>query len=175
MNRNKPEKWVGVSGSWRATCAELEEDLKREVSEALAEGKGIVTGGALRVDFEATEIALRQYPDGSHIKVILPTTLKTYSAHYRKRADEGIITHGQAEVLIGQLERVNKLGSLIVDARQNEVNVKTYYLRNAEVVNASDELLAFQVNNSSGTQDTINKAKEKGIPVKVFNYTVEAS
>ena len=104
---------------------------------------------------------------------MLPTTLEVYAAHYRKRANEGIITQEQAGLLISQLERVNTLGSLIVDTQQNEVNVETYYLRNLEVINASDELLAFQVNDSSGTQDTIDKANAKGIPVKVFNYTVE--
>jgi hypothetical protein len=173
MNRNKPDKWVGVSGSWRATSSELEKDLRREVSKALANGRGIVTGGALRVDYEATELALEHYPDGSHIKVLLPTTLEVYAAHYRKRADEGVITHEQAEKLINQLERVNILGSLVVNTEYTEVNVDTYYLRNTDVVDASDELLAFLVNNSEGTQDTIDKAKAKGIPVKVFSYTVK--
>jgi hypothetical protein len=166
-------RWVGVSGSWRNTSAELEVDLKREVTAALERGDGIVTGGALNVDYTATELALLHYPDGSHIKVLLPTTLEVYVSHYRKRADEGVITHDQAEKLIQQLKLVNKLGSLIVNTENQEVTKDTYYLRNTEVVNASDELLAFQVNESAGTQDTIDKAHAKGIPVKVFQYTTE--
>jgi hypothetical protein len=166
-------KWVGVSGSWRNTSSELYDDLKREVTAVLEKGDGIVTGGALNVDYTATELALQHYPDGSHIKVLLPTTLEVYVAHYRKRADEGVITHEQAEKLIQQLTLVNKLGSLIVDTENQEVTKDTYYLRNTEVVNASDELLAFQVNDSAGTQDTIDKAHAKGIPVKVFQYTTE--
>lgn len=172
MTQSKPDKWVGVSGSWRAKSSKLDEDLNREVLAALAEGKGIVTGGALRVDYSATEIALSKYPDGSRLKLILPTTLETYAAHYRKRVKEGVITNKKAEALIIQLERVKKLGSLVEDKRNSEVNLETYYLRNSEVVNASDELLAFQVNKSVGTQDTIDKAKAKGIPVKLFSYTV---
>lgn len=166
-------KWIGVSGSWRNTCPELEEDLKREITVALENGDGIVTGGALNVDFTATEIALQHYPDGSRIKVMLPTTLEVYTAHYRKRAEEGVITHEQAEKLIYQLELVNKLDSLVINPAHREVTKDTYYLRNTEVINASDELLAFQVNNSAGTQDTIDKAKKKGIPVKLFTYVVE--
>jgi hypothetical protein len=124
--------------------------------------------------YTATELALEHYPDGSHIKVMLPTTLEVYLAHYRKRADEGVITHEQANKLIQQLTLVNKLGSLAVNPKNQEVTKDTYYLRNTEVVNASDELLAFQVNESGGTQDTIDKAHTKGIPVKLFQYTVES-
>jgi hypothetical protein len=104
---------------------------------------------------------------------MLPTTLEVYTAHYRKRADEGVITREQAEKLVQQLKLVNKLGSLIVNPANQEVNKDTYYLRNTEVVSASDELLAFQVNKSSGTKDTIDKARAKGIPVKLFTYTIE--
>jgi anti-anti-sigma factor len=50
------------------------------------------------------------------------------------------------------------------------VNVTTYYLRNQDVVDMADELLVFQVNASSGTQDTVDKARMKGIPVVVFTY-----
>ena len=50
------------------------------------------------------------------------------------------------------------------------MNVTTYYLRNQDVVDMADELLVFQVNASSGTQDTVDKARMKGIPVVVFTY-----
>ena len=43
--------------------------------------------------------------------------------------------------------------------RPQVVNVTTYYLRNQDVVDVADELLAFQVNASSGTQDTVDKAR----------------
>lgn len=54
--------------------------------------------------------------------------------------------------------------------RPQVVNVTTYYLRNQDVVDAADELLAFQVNASAGTQDTVDKARMKGIPVTVFTF-----
>ncbi len=166
-------KWIGISGSWRTTCPELQSDLKREVSAFLDTGDGVVTGGALGVDYAATDIALERSPDGSQIKVFLPTNLEIYAAHYRKRAQEGVITSDQAEQLISQLIRVNELGSLVENNDQTVVNQTTYYLRDTEVVNASDGLVAFQVNASAGTQDTIEKAKQKGIPVKVFSYQVD--
>ena len=54
--------------------------------------------------------------------------------------------------------------------RPQVVNVTTYYLPNQDVVDAADELLAFQVNASAGTQDTVDKARMKGIPVAVFTF-----
>ena len=54
--------------------------------------------------------------------------------------------------------------------RPQVVDVTAYYLRNQDVVDVADELLAFQVNASSGTQDTVDRARLKGIPVVVFTY-----
>jgi hypothetical protein len=161
--------WVGVSGSWRYAPPGLRDAVQREVAAALAAGKGIVTGGALGVDYWATQTALSIDPQ--RLKVILPTSFATYSAHYRRRAGEGVISAQQAEDLISQLEAVSQAGSLVEHPdRPQVVNVATYYLRNQDVVDVAGELLAFQVNVSSGTQDTVEKARLKGIPVTVFTY-----
>jgi predicted Rossmann fold nucleotide-binding protein DprA/Smf involved in DNA uptake len=161
--------WVGVSGSWRYAPPELPNAVRQEVAAALGAGKSIVTGGALGVDYWATETALNIDP--GRLKVILPTSLATYTAHYRRRAAEGIISVQQAEDLIRQLETVARAGSLVEHPdRPQVVDVTTYYLRNQDVVDAADELLAFQVNASRGTQDTVDKARQKGIPVEVFTY-----
>lgn len=42
--------------------------------------------------------------------------------------------------------------------------------RNTEIVNESDYLIAIQENNSRGTQDSIDKAKKKKIPIKIIEY-----
>ena len=166
-------KWVGVTGSWRAINSTVKRDLRREVSKVLKEGRGIVTGGALNVDYQATALALESFPDGSRIKVILPTSLKTYARHYRKRADEGIITHKQAEDLVAQLRKVDKLGSLQT-MKHKAVDLETYFHRNSQVVESSDQLLAFQVNGSAVVQDTVDKAKKAKVPVKLFKYRVKS-
>ena len=165
-------KWIGISGSWRKSSPELERDLHSAVESILDNDDGIVAGGALGVDFIATELALQRYPDGSHVKVILPTSLEIYSAHYQRRAEEGVITPEQAENLIRQLETINSLGSLVTNNTNTEVNVDTYYQRNMEVVAASDELRVYQVNGSAGTQDALEKAEQRGIPVEVLRYEV---
>lgn len=161
--------WVGVSGSWRYAVPGLREAVHTEVAAALAAGKSIVTGGALGTDYWATEVALNIDP--ARLKVILPTSLETYAAHYRRRAAEGVISARQAESLIRQLEAVARAGALVEHPeRPQVVNVTSYYLRNQDVVDAAEELLAFQVNASAGTQDTVDKARTKGIPVTVFTF-----
>ena len=166
-------KWIGITGSWRKSSSELESDLTREVTAALLMGAGIITGGALGVDYLATELTLQHDPTGKLLKVFLPTTLEIYSKHYRKRAEEGVITSTQAEKLIHQLETVSALGQLSVNESESIVDERTYYLRNTEVMSASNEIYAFQVNASAGTQDIIDKARQSNIPVRIFKYSIE--
>ena len=48
-----------------------------------------------------------------------------------------------------------------------------YNMRNDEEITQSDSVHAFQVNKSTGTQDTLNKAKKAGIPIDVYKkYTI---
>lgn len=42
-------------------------------------------------------------------------------------------------------------------------------LRNTQIVDASDFLIAITTG-SKGTQDSINKAQKKGIPIRIVNY-----
>jgi hypothetical protein len=169
----KTIKWVGITGSWRKTNSKVEEDVRREVKKSVLSGKGIVTGGALNVDYQATDEVLKLKLI-KQLKIFIPTTLSIFIQHYRKRAEEGVITKKQAEDLTIQLTKVKKLNSdsLIENSINKVLNEKTYFERNLEVVNTSDELIAFHVNNSGGVQDTIDKAKIKNIPVKIFSYQI---
>lgn len=169
-----PNKWVAISGSWAITSKEVEKDVRQNVRNVLKNGGGIVTGGALNVDSFATDETIKFDPECKRIKIFLPTTLKIYSAHYRKRAKEGVITSKQAEDLIAQLEYIKKANpEAIIENKVNKiVDKKTYFERNMEVVKAADELYAFHVIESTGggTIDTIEKAKKLGLKVKGFDY-----
>jgi len=174
LGTKRVTKWVGISGSWAITTKEVEKDVRKIVRSVMEKGGGIVTGGALNVDSFATDEAIKVDPQCKHLKIFLPVTLKLYSAHYRKRAKEGVITEKQAEDLISQLEYVYKMNpKAIVENKTNKIVDKTtYFERNSEVVKASDELYAFHVLESTGggTIDTAEKAKKLGIPVRMFNY-----
>jgi hypothetical protein len=167
-------KWIGISGTWQLTSKQVEEDVRREVKKILEEGDGIVTGGALGVDSFAMEEVVQNGMQKDRVKICLPVTLDLYKAHYRKRADEGVITHEQAEELIQKLETIKSANkeAILEDTRFTVCDKESYYARNGTIVDISDELCAFQVNGSNGTQDTIEKAKSQGKEVRLYNYTL---
>ena len=167
-------KWIAISGSWQKINRKVEEDVRQEVKEILNRGDGIVSGGALNVDYLATDEALEYDPSGSRVKVFIPAILTVYAAHYRQRAEEGIITKQQAEDLIAQLENLRELKAapLVENPTNKVVDRKAYFERNSAVIKAADELVAFHVNSSEGVINTIEKAKRKGIPIKIFTYTI---
>ena len=168
-------KWVAISGSWRKINKEIEEKIRHTVRGVISRGDGVVSGGALNVDYIATDEALKLDLGAKKIKIFLPTTLEIYTTHYRKRAREGVITEKKAEELIAQLTKLKQINpQALIENKENKiVNEETYYQRNSEVVRAADELVAFHVNESPGVRNTIEKTRQKGIPVKVFTYTIE--
>ncbi|MFA6018177.1 MAG: hypothetical protein WCT28_00680 [Patescibacteria group bacterium] len=171
----KSTLWFGIAGTWAKTNEEIEHDVRESVREIYLHNGGIVSGGALSVDFFATDEALLLDPTAEHIKIFLPVTLERYATHYRKRAEEGVITQDQAETLIKQLEEVKKRNpsAIIENALNTSVDPTTYFERNTKVIEAADALLGFQVNESKGTQDTIDKALAQSKPVFVRKYIID--
>ena len=165
-------KWTAIAGSWRQTNFDIESKVREEVQSLLVLGNGIVSGGALGVDFFATDEALQTGIDASRLKIFIPSPLAIYSAHYFQRASEGVITHGQAKSLILQLETVKSMGCLIEGTAQI-IDKESYFNRITQIIDLADELVAFHINKTEGTQDTINKARNKGIGVKVFSYSID--
>ncbi|MGB3023341.1 MAG: hypothetical protein WBB39_00890 [Candidatus Saccharimonadales bacterium] len=167
-------RWNAISGSWRKTSPEVGHDVRLAVAQVMNRGDGIVTGGALGVDYIATDEALIHNPDAKRIKIFLPTTLEIYATHYRKRAVEGVITKEQAEALIGLLTNVKTSNKeSVIEMEYTVLNEETYYDRNTRVVENADRLFAFQVNGSGGVQDTIDKARKFGLEVVLKQYTID--
>jgi len=180
--RNKM-KWIGISGGWRKTNQEIENKVRNTVREIMQRGDGIVSGGALGVDSIALDEALKNDLKAERIKIFIPTTLEKYAEHYRKHTRLKNITSEQAENLINQLKRLKQTNpqALIENPDTNfteETKRTMYYERNSKVVDASDELVAFRVRTKAseglGTADTAEKAKKKGIPVKIFSYDLSS-
>jgi len=168
-------KWIAISGSWRKINKKVEQDVRKVVKDILARGDGIITGGALNVDYIAIDETLKNDPNAKRIKVFLPTTLEIYAGHYHMRAKEGVIIEKQAEDLISQLQLMKEINpsSLIEDAVNKLLDRRAYFGRNTEEIKAADGLVAFHVNRSEGVADTIEKAKKKGIPVRKFVYVIK--
>jgi hypothetical protein len=60
-----------------------------------------------------------------------------------------------------------------VKKESGDITQDEYDLRHNEEVTFSDEVYAFQVNESTGTSDTITKAKAAGLPISLHKkYTI---
>lgn len=175
-------KWVGISGGWRKVNSEIERAVRIAVLTIMNRGDGIISGGALNIDAIALDEALKADPGAKRIKIFLPTTLERYAKHYRKHAKLGDITPKQAEDLIKQLTNLKKTNPKALienpDTNFTEENKKEkYYERNSRVVEAADELISFRIHTDTseglGTADTVEKAKERGIPVREHDYILK--
>jgi hypothetical protein len=164
-------KWVAIAGGWRKTNKQIENDVRNTVKKVILHGNGIVSGGALGVDYFATDEALKNNCGLKQLKILIPSSLEVYRVHYLSRSGEKIITKEQAEQLISQLEEVKKRGCLI-EGDSNILNKETYFNRIKKIIMSADELVAFHINKTEGTQYTIDKAEEKGIPVKILSYSL---
>lgn len=164
-------KRIAISGGWRKTNSQIEKDVRRIVKEIISQGNGIVSGGALGVDYIATDEVLHLTNSKDELMILIPSTLEIYNEHYLKRAEEGVVTKEQARMLSTQLEEVKRRGCLL-EGTDTVLSEETYFKRIVKIIENADELVAFHINKTKGTQYTIDKAKEKGIPVRVFEYYI---
>ncbi len=165
-------QWVAISGSRKINRA-IEADVRRSVREIMAAGNGIVAGGAPGVDYIAVDEGLRHNPDASRIKVIIPVSLDEYERYFRSRVRNRSLPNREVNALLQQLKKIKGLQpEHFIELKGDRCNTRTYHERNSEVVKQSSLVQAFQVNASTGTQDTIDKAKKAGKPVNVASYTI---
>ncbi len=165
-------KWVAISGSGRGITDQIEKDVRDTVHKIISSGDGIVTGGVLGVDYISTDevLALKAV---EQIKVCLPSTREIYLKHFKERKD---VSEDESKLLENQLHNLYTLNPNAIIELQNisEVTKDAYEKRNDLVLSHADKLIAFQVNNSKGTQYTIEKARDLGIETEIHSYTVES-
>ena len=166
-------EWLAVVGT-REVNDIIRRDIERFVGQKITEGSGIVSGGATGVDHEAARLAYGNGLDASWLRIFLPVELGLYCQALYDRAADGKCRQDDAIATVALLRDIAKHrpGVLRDTTDFNEVNAESFHARNCQIVDLADELVAFRVNNSRGTTFTIDQAQEKGIPVKVFDYTV---
>ncbi len=140
-------------------------------------GDGLLTGGATGVDYFAMDEFVKHNPDCTRIRVFIPARLDHFIADYRKNWKHSPVD----DLAIDNLEKVLRLikernPSAMFEVKKSEGDITQdlYDIRHDEEVTFSDEVYAFQVNNSSGTQDTIDKSKAAGLPITLHKkYIIE--
>lgn len=159
-------KWCLFTGTWRLTNSEVEQDVRAAVREVLSRGDGIVTGGATGVDYFTVDELSKFDPNFTRLRIFLPTTLSDYIEDYQLHWLCEPITDQDIVKLEAQLAEVKKKNpAALVELPHTNITQVEYSLRHLDEVKYSDMVYAFQVNKSTGTQDTIEKAKAAGLPI----------
>jgi hypothetical protein len=166
--------WCAISGSWRVYNEQVISDVTDAVLQELTKGNGIITGGALGVDYIATQTVLCAGMERHQLKLFLPIPLERFCAHYHQRAMEGVITFDYAMAVTEQLRKVKASAPDAVFDEHGliKANEESYYARNTMIIDACVRLYAFQVNGSKGTQDAIDKAMARKKQAIIKRYII---
>lgn len=161
-------KWIIFTGTWKLTNKEVETDVRQSVRDVYGEGNAIITGGALGVDWFCMDEALKVDEKVERLLVIIPGTLEQYIHHFHNALDRGSISQeafDALEVTLREVYRRNK--KALLELPCEDITDEEYFNRDTEEVKRADAVYAFQVNNSRGTQDTIDKAVIAGLPIEL--------
>jgi hypothetical protein len=109
------------------------------------------------------------------LKVVLPIKLNKFIEHFKKRVKEKVIIRKQFKEITSQWLEIKKASpeSILDETNFQEANEESYFARNQTIINLCNELYAFQVNESKGVQDAINKAKAQGKIVHLKKYEIK--
>ena len=102
------------------------------------------------------------------LRVFIPSDIDRYINDYHKNWCHDPITKEDIFDLENVLREITKRNpSAMFEMKHSggDITQDNYDLRHNEEVTFSDEVYAFQVNNSTGTQDTIDKSIKSGLPV----------
>lgn len=158
-------KWILFTGTWRLTNEEVENDVRAVAREVIARGDGVLTGGATGVDYFAMDEVLKHNPNATHLRVIIPARLESYIEDYFTNWCHEPITQIDIDNLASILKRIKEVNpASLLEMPYTIITQDHYNLRHDQEVMYSDEVHAFQVNESTGTQDTIDKSARAGLP-----------
>ncbi|MFA6602046.1 MAG: hypothetical protein WCT02_04285 [Candidatus Paceibacterota bacterium] len=164
-------KWIIVTGTWRLTNKEVENDVRLAARKIFEDGNGLVTGGATGVDYFAVDEFLKLNPDCTRIRIFIPARFEHYIADYRKNWKSVPITDSDIDNLNNLLTLIKARNpSAVFEVRKDsgDISQAEYDLRHNDEVAFSDEVYAFKVNDSHGTSDTVEKAKDAGLPISLY-------
>lgn len=171
--------WIGITGSTKYVNEKVVQDTTDIVRFLTSQRIGIINGAALGVCYIANEIVLKEgnHPDDPNKQLvnIYPNKKEIYRKRIMDAVKEKKIHEAQAEKFIEQSLYIEKnYPEIIFDDFNIDDNLfltnegyrdECYHFRDILEAYASDGMIPFWINDSTGVEDTINKAKSMGKPV----------
>lgn len=154
--------------------AQVEQDVRGSVRKVFEEGSGVLTGGATGVDFFAMDESVKIDPSCRRLRVIIPAYIEDYIKDCEQNWCQAPVTAEDIRKLAELLRKIREVNpASMLEMPYRIIEQKHYDLRNLEEVTYANEVYAFQVNKSTGTQHTIDSAKAAGHPiVEHRQYTI---
>ena len=163
--------WLAVVGT-REVDDEIRTDIEVYIRGAIADGWGIISGGATGVDHEAAQLAYEAGLAIDRFRIYLPAALGVYCTALLLRAEQGKCRLQDAEKTIALLRRIARERPGVINdvTPYKTVDAESFHARNRQIVALAHQLVAFRVNYSAGTTFTINQASARGVATRVFEY-----
>jgi len=167
-------KWILFTGTWRLTDEEVERDVRAAAREVIVRGDGIITGGATGVDYFAMDEGLKAARNPRHVRAVIPAYLESYLKDYYDNWCQAPVTRADIDALGSLLRKMKAIDPInLIEMPYTTITQEHYNRRHDEEIKYASEVHAFQVNESTGTQDTIDKALRAGLPISVHKkYTI---
>lgn len=169
-------KWYCISGSWRRTNKAVKADVESTTNKILEENNGIILGGALGVDYIATQWILDKGNPESQLQVFLPIELNEYCEHFFDSLEKYKISRDQADRITDQLLKVKRLAPQAIHDQTpfTQANQESYYARITQQIEACNGLYVYRVNNSAGTGFAIQEAQRlRKSVLDIKEYTIK--
>jgi len=164
-------KRVAILGTWKSIKLDIAEDVGLFTRQIIKRGDKIMTGGSPGVDFLVAEESLKWDSAAHNLEIVLPAPFDIYKSHILKSAVRNVITKEEADALVRQLQELRiKSKTALKAMKAKEFDNDALMVRNAAIANSVDELIIFQINDSSDVEAAIKQARKREIPVRIMHY-----
>lgn len=171
MGKIHPMKRVAILGTWKSIQIDIVDDVVQFTRQVIQRGDKIMTGGSPGVDYIVAEESLKWDTTAENLEIVLPAPLEIYRSHILKSAVRNVIPKEEADNLVRQLQTLRLKNKTSLKAMKvKEFNNDALLVRNAAVAASVDEMIIFQINDSSDVEAAITHARKREIPVRILHY-----
>lgn len=164
-------KRVAILGTWKSIQTDIADDVSQFTRQVIQRGDRIMTGGSPGVEFIVIQETLKWDSLAEKLEVVLPAPLDIYKSHIMKSAVRNVITKEESDDLIRQLQGLRLKNKTTLKAmKTKEFSNDALMARNQAVADIVDEMIVFQINDSSDVEAGIERARKREIPIRIMHY-----
>lgn len=164
-------KRVAILGTWKSIKMDIADDVEPLTRQVIQRGDRIITGGSPGVEYVVASESLKWDPKAEKLEIVMPMGFDLYKSHLLKSAVRHVIDKEEADNIIEQLRQLRIVSNTVVKAmKSTEFSPKALADRNIAIANVADELIAFQINDSTDVEAAIKHARKREIPVRIMHY-----